>query len=81
MVIVLNNILGDFCMGWSPPKKVTVFVSFFILLAGFILAVIAMGIWDVPGFPLDGMTTGILALIIIFFSWLLFLMSVMARGL
>ena len=67
-------------MGWTPPKKVTVFISFFLLLGGMVLAVIAMGIWNLPDFPLNALTTGIIALLLVFFSWILFLLSVIAKG-
>ncbi len=67
-------------MAWTPPKKITVFISFFILVGGMALAIIAMGIWTVPDFPLDPLMTGIIAVILVFFSWFLFLLSVIWKG-
>ncbi|MHA1278400.1 MAG: hypothetical protein ACTSQ8_14510 [Candidatus Helarchaeota archaeon] len=67
-------------MGWSPPKKITVIISFLLLVGGLVLAVIAMGIWNVPDFPLDPLITGIIALVLVFFSWILFLIGVISRG-
>lgn len=74
-------------MAWTPPSKFTVFLSFLILVGGlFLLIVLIFGIPGItlPVFNLGTLssteTWGLIAIILVFFSWLLFLLGVRLKG-
>jgi len=67
-------------MGWSPPKKFTVIISFLILVVGISCGLISYGIWDVDLFGLDSLTIGILGIVLCFLSWLVLMLGVLVRG-
>ena len=74
-------------MAWTPPSKFTVFLSFLILVGGlFLLIVLIFGIPGItlPAFNLGTLssteTWGLIGIIIVFFSWLLFLLGVRLKG-
>ncbi|MFO7796672.1 MAG: hypothetical protein ACQERB_09760 [Promethearchaeati archaeon] len=75
-------------MGYSPPKKITVVVSFLLLALGFLLVVSIYWIpeiWSslqtitVPGLTAEQLWVTI-ALVLIFLSWLLFFIGIKYRG-
>ena len=75
-------------MGYSPPKKITVVVSFLLLVLGFLLVVSIYWIpeiWNslqtitVPGLTAEQLWVTI-SLVLIFFSWLLFFIGINYRG-
>ncbi|TFF85677.1 MAG: hypothetical protein EU518_00710 [Promethearchaeota archaeon] len=75
-------------MGYSPPKKITVVVSFLLLALGFLLVISIFwidDIWNVlqtitiPGLSSTELWV-IIALVLIFLSWLLFFIGINYRG-
>jgi len=75
-------------MGYSPPKKITVVLSFLLLALGFLLVISIFWIpeiWNVlqtitiPGLSAIELWV-IIALVLIFLSWLLFFIGINYRG-
>jgi hypothetical protein len=74
-------------MSWTPPSKFTVILSFLLLVGGFYILIELFfnltGVLPVIGFA--GFTNteswAIIALAIIFFSWILFYLGVQLKGL
>lgn len=75
-------------MAYSPPKKITVIISFLFLLLGFLLVISIYWIpeiYDVlPAIALGGLSKMefyvIIALVLIFLSWILFFIGINYRG-
>ena len=55
-------------MGWSPPKKITVVISLFLLVFGLLLGVVGTGIMELP------------QLVLLFLAWFLVILGVTMRG-
>ena len=70
-------------MGWSPPKKITVVVSLFLLVFGLLFGVVGVGIIALP--PLteifgDNNILILVGLALMFVAWLVILLGVTIRG-
>ena len=68
-------------MGWSPPKKVTMVVSVFVVLIGLVLGLAANGLFAVTLPLFDSTIWNLIALFIVFLGWLLMVLGVIVRGL
>lgn len=74
-------------MSYSPPKKITVIISFLLLVLGFLLILSIYWIPDIYN-ALPAIDIGfskiefyvIVALTLIFLSWLLFFIGIRYRG-
>ncbi|MFX0083253.1 MAG: hypothetical protein ACFE94_16025 [Candidatus Hodarchaeota archaeon] len=79
-------------MGWTPPTKFTVFISFLLLAFGLFIIIdilfllpetnellvhIELTLGDFDQYQ----TWGLIAIIVLFFSWLLFYLGVRLSGL
>ena len=74
-------------MSWTPPSKFTVFLSFIIMAFGlFIVLDVTGAIWTriLPDISLFGLISFqswlLIAMIVIFFSWILFYLGVQLKG-
>jgi hypothetical protein len=72
-------------MGWTPPSKFTVVLTFLLMIFGiFIFMDLLMGLWPtiLPPFDLAGYNGWfIIALILFFLTWFIFFMGVKLSGL
>ena len=76
-------------MSWTPPRKITVFISFLIMAFGiFIILDESVIFWSGPLLPiisLFGLAPFqlwlLIAAIVIFISWILFYLGVQVKGL
>ena len=71
-------------MGWSPPKKITVVISLFLLVFGLLFGVVGVGIIALP--PLteifgDNNILILVGLVLVFLAWLIVILGVTIRGL
>ena len=75
-------------MSWTPPSKFTVFISFLLMAFGIFLildqSVILWGDLIMPTISLFGLapfqTWLLIAMIVIFLSWILFYLGVQLKG-
>ncbi len=72
-------------MGWTPPSKGMVIVTFFTMIIGIFILLDSAGIWPslLASIPLTiGTFDGwlIIAVILVFLTWFLFFLAVKMKG-
>lgn len=73
-------------MGWTPPSKLTVIITFVLVAVGlFLLVELFFGLTGIlPALNIGTFTSdqwwGIIALTLVFLSWFLFYLGVIMKG-
>jgi hypothetical protein len=66
-------------MPWSPPKKITLVVSFLLEILGLLLSLVALGFVFIEGWSL-GPEFALIGTILCFIGWILMVIGALFKG-